>query len=52
MEYTEEDLVTKDHINLKSYIILQPDVGKARRAPTILYFHVKTTAKRCLNYRI
>ncbi|CAO3650107.1 unnamed protein product [Mucor hiemalis] len=30
---------------MHNYIILQPDVGKARRAPTILYFHVKTTAK-------
>lgn len=40
MEYTEEDLVTKDRVNLKSYIILQTDVGKARKAPTILYFHV------------
>jgi hypothetical protein len=41
MPYTEEDLKTKDGINLKSYIIIQQDQQEAKRVPTILYFHVK-----------
>ncbi|CAO0799289.1 unnamed protein product [Mucor circinelloides] len=39
MQYTEENLKTKDGINLKSYIILQPNTEQAKRLPTILYFH-------------
>jgi hypothetical protein len=40
MQYTEEDLLTKDNVNLKSYIILQTDPEQAKKSPTILYFHV------------
>ncbi|KAF1806670.1 Alpha/Beta hydrolase protein [Mucor lusitanicus] len=39
MQYTEENLKTKDGINLKSYIILQSSTEQAKRSPTILYFH-------------
>lgn len=41
MPYTEQNLKTKDGINLKSYIIIQQDQEDAKRVPTILYFHVK-----------
>lgn len=40
MQYTEENLVTKDNVKLKSYIILQTDIEQAKKSPTILYFHV------------
>lgn len=46
MQYTEENLKTKDGINLKSYIILQPNTEEAKRSPTILYFHVSFWKKR------
>ncbi|KAI7903947.1 Alpha/Beta hydrolase protein [Cokeromyces recurvatus] len=39
MEYNEVDLKTKDGVNLKSYIIIRPNVEEAKRMPTILYFH-------------
>lgn len=44
MQYTEENLKTKDGINLKSYIILQSNTEQAKRSPTILYFHVNHAA--------
>ena len=42
MEYTDITLKTRDNIKLKSYIILQSDEQTAKKAPTILYLHVKT----------
>lgn len=41
MQYIEKDLITKDNVNIKSYIILQTDLEVAKKAPTILYFHVR-----------
>ncbi|KAG2201551.1 hypothetical protein INT47_007428 [Mucor saturninus] len=39
MKYIEKDLMTKDKVNIKSYVILQTDLEVAKKAPTILYFH-------------
>ncbi|OBZ90188.1 Protein bem46 [Choanephora cucurbitarum] len=39
MQYTEENLLTRDGVKLKSYIIIQADKEQAKRSPTILYFH-------------
>ncbi|KAI8990216.1 Alpha/Beta hydrolase protein [Pilobolus umbonatus] len=39
MQYTEITLTTKDKVNLKSYVILQPNEEEAKKVPTILYFH-------------
>lgn len=40
MKYIEKDLMTKDKVNIKSYVILQTDLEVAKHSPTILYFHV------------
>lgn len=45
MQYTEQDLITKDKVLLKSYIILQQDTEMAKKTPTILYFHVSENQK-------
>ncbi|CAO3702029.1 unnamed protein product [Rhizopus stolonifer] len=39
MKFTEITLETRDNVKLRSYIILQPDEQKAKKSPTILYFH-------------
>jgi len=39
MQYKEITLTTKDKVNLKSYLIIQPNEEEAKKAPTILYFH-------------
>lgn len=46
MKYTEETLITRDKIKLRAYVITLEDTDEAKRAPTILYFHVSDSQGR------
>lgn len=52
MKFTEITLETRDNVKLRSYIILQSDEQKAKKSPTILYFHVKKKSKICKKKKI